>query len=379
MPLAARLAEERHDAHRRRSTAPSGTATSSGASTAWATSILIGVTWLTTTTVLPAYASSSRVEPGQHPLLDLAERLAAAAGRRRASRARRRARRVAARAPRRRSARPRCRTPSRRSRLLDQVALERARRGSRPTRGSGVPARRRPRRRASADRRQPLGDLAHLGAALVGEAGVAAGQPAGEPLVGGVRGAPCRTSTSVVTGRRAATSRGSRRPRPGSARPRGSAPPRPPSRGLVGSGRALDRVAGDAATAGRRAPRWRAGRRACSARAAPRCTSCPDGAEPVGLDRQRPHVGVLDLPAAAHLLDDELGVHPDLDRRRPGASSAASSSPAIRPRYSATLLLATPMRGALLGEHLAGVGVLDAARRTPRGRGCRASRRRPRR
>ena len=35
--------------------------------------------------------------------------------------------------------------------------------------------------------------------------------------------------------------------------------------------------------------------------------------QPARLHRQRPHVGVLDLPAARHLLDDELGVHPDLD------------------------------------------------------------------
>ena len=35
-----------------------------------ATRVLIGVTWLTTTTVLPACASQHPVEPGQHPLLD---------------------------------------------------------------------------------------------------------------------------------------------------------------------------------------------------------------------------------------------------------------------------------------------------------------------
>lgn len=35
-----------------------------------------------------------------------------------------------------------------------------------------------------------------------------------------------------------------------------------------------------------------------------------------GLGRQRLHVRVLDLPAARHLLDDELGVHADPDRGR---------------------------------------------------------------
>src|SRR5690606_14527346 len=35
--------------------------------------------------------------------------------------------------------------------------------------------------------------------------------------------------------------------------------------------------------------------------------------DPRRLGRQRLHVGVLDLPAAGHLLDDQLGVHPDAD------------------------------------------------------------------
>ena len=46
-----------------------------GASTAWATRVLIGVTWLTTTTVLPACASRTTLQPGQHALLHGAEGL----------------------------------------------------------------------------------------------------------------------------------------------------------------------------------------------------------------------------------------------------------------------------------------------------------------
>ena len=68
----------------------------------------------------------------------------------------------------------------------------------------------------------------------------------------------------------------------------------------------------------------------------------PGGASSLGLRRQRPHVGVLDLPAPRHLLDDELGVHPDLDLGVRG-ELAAIRSPAIRPEYSATLLVATPI------------------------------------
>ncbi len=56
------------------------------------------------------------------------------------------------------------------------------------------------------------------------------------------------------------------------------------------------------------------------------------GREDTGrLGRQGLHVGVLDLPAARHLLDDELGVHPDVDegvrvqapgRAQPGEQAA---------------------------------------------------------
>ena len=40
--------------------------------------------------------------------------------------------------------------------------------------------------------------------------------------------------------------------------------------------------------------------------------------EVAGLQGQAAHVLVLDLPAARHLLDDELGVHPHVHLRRPG-------------------------------------------------------------
>jgi hypothetical protein len=88
----------------------------SGAPSACATSVLIGVTWLTSATVLPACRLDPGPGPREHPLLDRAERLAAA----------RRVVQVAE--PRLHllgvllgdldegHARPRCRTPSRRSR-----------------------------------------------------------------------------------------------------------------------------------------------------------------------------------------------------------------------------------------------------------------------
>ena len=81
--------------------------------------------------------------------------------------------------------------------------------------------------------------------------------------------------------------------------------------------------------------------------------------EPAGLRGQRPHVGVLDLPAAGHLLDDELGVHPDLDLGVRGVARAASRRPAISPEYSATLLLATPIAVPSSAITVAGVGVLE--------------------
>ena len=83
-----------------------------------------------------------------------------------------------------------------------------------------------------------------------------------------------------------------------------------------------------------------------------------DRREPVGLDRQRLHVGVLDLPVAGHLLDDQLGVHPDLDlglRRVLGGE--------LEPGDQAAVLRDVVGRDAdrlaALGDHLTGVGVLE--------------------
>ena len=69
----------------------------------------------------------------------------------------------------------------------------------------------------------------------------------------------------------------------------------------------------------------------------PRLDRATDFADLAG---QSAHVLVLHLPPTRHLLDDELGVHahPHL---RAGSISAAARSPASRPEYSATLLLAT--------------------------------------
>ena len=64
----------------------------------------------------------------------------------------------------------------------------------------------------------------------------------------------------------------------------------------------------------RPSPGWPARRHACCARAAPSRThvaELPD--KRCRLARQRLHRRVLDLPAAGHLLDDQLGVHPHLD------------------------------------------------------------------
>ena len=98
----------------------------------------------------------------------------------------------------------------------------------------------------------------------------------------------------------------------------------------------------------------------------------PERRQPVGLQRQRLHVGVLDLPAARHLLDDELGVHPDLDvgvgrellgQPQPGDQAGVlrdvvggDADRRCRPRRS-------PRR----------CRRPSAPRRTPPGRGCRAS------
>ena len=93
----------------------------------------------------------------------------------------------------------------------------------------------------------------------------------------------------------------------------------------------------------------------------------PERREPVGLQRQRLHVGVLDLPAARHLLDDQLGVHPDLDlgvRGELGRQLQAADQAAVL----RDVVGRHPDRRAVLGDHLAGVGVLEhrAVRRRAR-------------
>ena len=88
----------------------------SGACSASATTTLIGVTWLATTTVLPARASRRRSSAAEHALLDHHQRLAAARPLVDRAEPLLQARVARWRPPPRRSARPRCRTPSRRSR-----------------------------------------------------------------------------------------------------------------------------------------------------------------------------------------------------------------------------------------------------------------------
>ena len=146
---------------------------------------------------------------------------------------------------------------------------------------------------------------------------------------------PWRTRTSVVGGPPAATSRAAAAcaggASPGSRSPRSASPPSGSSPATV----TAVRCPSSASLASRSACLF------CSR--GTQVYVVPNGASRLASRRQRPHVGVLDLPAARHLLDDELGVHPDLDRRRRARTRSASRSPAISPEYSATLLLATPI------------------------------------
>jgi hypothetical protein len=166
-------------------------------------------------------------------------------------------------------------------------------------------------------RSQPVGGGADLLAALVAEPGVGAGEPAGEPLLARVRG-------------HAVPDQDQRRldlPPPGD-------PARLALLGLVGRlGRrdvlladgdddavplAVERLVGQPVGVLVLLARHPGVRR-------------PERRQPVGLERQRLHVDVLDLPVAGHLLHDELGVHPDLDlgvrsqvrgHRQPGDQAA---------------------------------------------------------
>jgi hypothetical protein len=72
--------------------------------------------------------------------------------------------------------------------------------------------------------------------------------------------------------------------------------------------------------------------------------------------RQRPHVGVLDLPAADICSTTSLeSIRTSMAAS--GAISAASSSPAIS-RVLRDVVGRDADRGAVLGDHLTGVGVL---------------------
>ena len=97
-----------------------------------------------------------------------------------------------------------------------------------------------------------------------------------------------------------------------------------------------------------------------------------------GLGGQRPQVRVLDLPAAADICSTT-----SLESIRTSTSVRAELGGRLQagdqPRYSATLLVVTPSPPDALGEHLAGARRRAPRRRSRPGRGCRATRRRPRR
>ena len=107
-----------------------------------------------------------------------------------------------------------------------------------------------------------------------------------------------------------------------------------------------------------------------------------DGGEPTaqldGFAGQRRSAAFLTCQRALHLLDDQLGVHPhrDLGSRR---ARAAARSPAIRPRYSATLLVAIPIELRALGQRRRRCRRRARPRRSRPGQDCPRDRRRPRR
>ena len=197
-------------------------------------------------------------------------------------------------------------------------------------------------------RRQPVGDGPDLVPALVAEPGVGAGEAAGEALLDGVR----RDAVPDQDHRRRLRRRTPTSPAPGSAwRPA-------PRRARLRSPRSATPLRWSPRCAARRAPRSPAGRRDRCAPAAPRCTSCRAGASRVASAASGIMLGVLDLPATRHLLDDELGVHPDLDpgvrrelRRQLEPGDQAGVLRDVVGRHSD--------RGAVLGDHLTGVGVLE--------------------
>ena len=76
-----------------------------------------------------------------------------------------------------------------------------------------------------------------------------------------------------------------------------------------------------------------------------------------GLPSQRLHVGVLDLPAARHLLDDQLGVHPYLDLG--GADLERSRQPGDQAAVLRDVVGRPPDAGSPLGEHVTRVRLED--------------------
>ena len=246
-------------------------------------------------------------------------------------------------------------SPSQRAELhlgeprLDVDGLARAaRRGSRRTPGCGVPARHTTASMPSAIGASQSAVVRTWARPSSLSPGLRLREPAGEPLGRGVRGDAVPDQHQ----------RG--RPAPGGPQPAASAAaPRPPRRPTRSSGSstsaapdrgdaaalAVERLVGQPVGVLVLLPRHPGVRRA-------------ERRQPVRLRRERPHVGVLDLPAARHLLDDELGVHPDLDVGVRG-ELLGQPEPGDQAGVLRDVVGGHADRGAVLGDHLAGVGVLQ--------------------
>ena len=283
-----------------------------GASSANRTSVLIGVTWVTTTTVCSGCCGNQRLPRPPHPAGHRGERLAA--GRRdvRRSSPGGELLRVAARAPRRRSALRTRRSRSRRDR---------------PPIGTASPS-----RSAIASAvciARGSGELTTAATSSAGRARSASGRGlrrGRRRRAGGRCGrrsaaraecsvAPCRTSTSRVR-------------RPGRRHPVGGRPPTT-ARGLRRRRRGLPAARSIASLASRSACLLRSRgihSKETSSKRRPQLGRLPG---------ERAHRRVLHLPASGHLLDDELGVHPDGDPPRaeiPGGGRARRSGRGTRRR-----------------------------------------------
>ena len=277
--------------------------------------------------------TSSKVSPSHSP--NAHSRNASTSRTVRAQRPRRPRRRSAgsgASATRRRRRRRRCPRAARRRRPPDGPP-PRSSSGSRPA-GPAEPLLRRVRRLAVAEQhRRGRGP----------ELGVPADQPAsrgvGSALRPRRRRRPGCRSSAVLSARRPRLARGPRRP----------------------------------------SPRWPAGRRACSAPAAPTCRSPATAAA-----RSRARSASGRMSGCLIFQRPDICSTTSLESIRTstvavGSSSRTASSPAIRPRYSATLLRRDADVLGELAQHLAGLARPGRRRRRPPGPGCRGSRRRPRR